>query len=157
MECEFIRNFLEPYAAGQASAREAALVEEHVKACPACGRELGWIRGLKASLRAAPRPAIPDDLRAQLMRQARSMAGAARRPAAREPWRAAIGFGFASAFAAAAAVLAFGHFFSGGADELSLDEVLTAHRRYELTMPAADREAIYADLGLGEGKGGDDD
>jgi len=35
-----------------------------------------------------------------------------------------------------------------GCEALSLDEALAAHSRYELTMPAPDREAVFADLGL---------
>jgi hypothetical protein len=36
-----------------------------------------------------------------------------------------------------------------------LDEVLVAHSRYELTMPAAEREGIFADLGLRMSGGAD--
>jgi hypothetical protein len=82
------------------------------------------------------------------MRQAR-VASSAREtvPIWRFSWRWAAGFGFASAFAAAAAILVFGRP-STGTEELSLDEVLEAHSRYELTMPAANRDAIFTNMGL---------
>ena len=109
------------------------------------------MRGLKAVVRGAHRPAMPADLRAELLRKAREVSRARRAETApsgwRLSWRWAAGFGFASAFAAAAAVLAFGRF-ATGTEELSLDEVLAAHSRYELTMPAADRDAIFTGLGL---------
>ena len=158
MECERMRESLESYAAGRLSPAEASRLEAHLQGCPACARELRWVRTLKAVVRGVPRPAIPADLRAELMRQARALSesgerrlgkdGAPLRAAAwRFSWRLAAGVGFASAFAAAAAVLVFGRL-SAGTEELTLDEVLEAHSRYELTMPAADRDAIFTGLGL---------
>ena len=153
MECEWMREAIESYAAGRLGAEETERLEAHLKACPDCGRELRWVRALKAGVRAVPRPALPADLRAELMRMAREAAASrASEPlpwyaALRLSWRAAAGLGFASAFAAAAAFLVLGRP-GAGAEELSLDEVLVAHGRYELTMPAADREAIFADLGV---------
>ena len=163
MECELMRESLESYAAGRLAGEEAVRLEAHLKGCPACGRELRWVRILKAGVRGAPLPALPADLRAELMRQAAAF-GASRQAAApswrsrfeswRLAWRLAAGLGFASAGAAAAAFLVLGRF-GAGTEELSLDEVLVAHSRYELTMPAADREAIFADLGLRLSQGGD--
>jgi anti-sigma factor RsiW len=159
MECERMRESLESYAAGRLAPAEASRLEAHLQGCPACARELRWVRVLKAAVRGVPRPAIPAELRAELMRQARAASlsrsgerlpgkdGAPGRAAHHFYWRWAAGLGFASAFAAAAAFLALGRF-SAGAEELSLDEVLEAHSRYELTMPAADREAIFTDLSL---------
>ncbi|MCX5794092.1 MAG: zf-HC2 domain-containing protein [Elusimicrobia bacterium] len=149
MECDRMRESLESYAAGRLPAAEASRLEAHLQVCPACSRELRWVRVLKAAVRGVPRPALPADLRAALMRQAR--AAAQPRPAWLESWRfswrLAAGFGCASAFAAAVAVLAVSRF-STGTEELSLDEVLEAHSRYELTMPAADRDALFTGLSL---------
>ena len=143
MQCEQARQILESLAAGRLEPREAAEVEAHLQACPACGRELRWIGALKASVRSMPRPSMPADLRADLLRLA-SRGSASRNwlPEGRS-WRLAAGLGLASAFAAAAAFLIFRH--SAG-EEIGLDEILIAHSRYELTMPAADREAIYSDM-----------
>jgi len=152
MECDRMREWLESYADGQATAEETAQVVRHLQACPACSRQLRWIQALKASVRAVPRPALPADLRAELLRQAsssRGPAGSEWLDSLRLSWKMAAGFGFASAFAAAAGFVAFNRFFSSGTEALSLDEVLVAHGRYELTMPAADREAIYAGLAGG--------
>jgi len=155
MECDRMRDWIEPYAAGRLAAEEAERLETHLKACSVCARELRWAQTLKAAVRALPGPAIPDDLRTDLLRQAR----AAARPGLGESlpgknsaswidslslsWRMVAGLGFASAFAAAAAIMLF----RSGSESLTLDEVLAAHSRYELTMPGANREAIYADLG----------
>jgi anti-sigma factor RsiW len=130
-------------------------VEDHIQVCPACARQLRWVSTLKAAVRGAPRPALPAELRAELMKKARE-AGALHTSwldSWRFSWRWAAGFGFASAFAAVVAVLVFGRF-STGTEELSLDEVLEAHSRYQLTMPVADREAIFTDLGLQLSQGG---
>ena len=161
MECERMRESFESYAAGRLSPAEASQLEAHLKGCPACARELRWMRALKVVVRGVSRPAIPADLRAELMRQARALSGLreAASPRAgwleswRFSWRLAAGFGFASAFAVAVAVLVLGRF-SSGTEELSVDEVLDAHSRYELTMPAANRDAIFTDLGLRLSQGG---
>ena len=147
MECERMKDMLEPYAGGSLAPAEAALVEAHTQNCPACARQLRWISAMKTSLRALPRPAIPEDFRAQLMKQARSQCRGWRDylEGWRTSWKMATGLGFASAFAAAAAVLVFTHFSSGG-EEIFLDEVLAAHTRYSLTMPAANRDALFAGL-----------
>jgi anti-sigma factor RsiW len=151
MECRRMQDAIEDYAAGRLPADEAAALEAHLAGCAACGRELRWVSALKSGVRSGPRPALPPELRASLMRMAReasSSRGAESLPwfaALRLSWRAAAGLGFATACAAALLVLG-----RPGADgeELSLDEALAAHSRYELTMPAAGREAVYADLGL---------
>jgi len=163
MDCDRMRESFEPYAAGKLGAEDAARLEAHVRSCPACGRQLRWVTTLKAAVRSAPRPAMPAELRVALLRQARAAVRPQEAPARPRPgwldslrlsWRAAAGFGFASAFAAGAAFLVFGRFSAAGTEGLSLDEVLAAHSRYELTMPAADREAIFVDLGLRLAGGG---
>jgi hypothetical protein len=83
----------------------------------------------------------------RMAREAAAAGGSANVPwyAAFWSWRAAAGMGLATACAAALLMLGRP---GAGTEELSLDEVLVAHSRYELTMPAADREAIFADLGV---------
>jgi len=144
MECERTRESLESYAAGRLDPAQASRLEAHLQHCPACAKELRWLRSLKAVVRGVPRPAMPAELRAELMRRARK--SAPERPTWCFSWRWAAGLGFASAFAAAA-VLVFGRP-STGTEELTLDEVLEAHSRYQLTMPAADRDSIFTGLGL---------
>ena len=142
MQCEQARQFLESLAAGRLEPKEAAEVEAHLKACPACGRELRWIEALKTSVRSVPRPSMPADLRADLLRLAGRRTGWRLWFQRRPSWQLAAGF----AFAAAVAFVVFRHSLRGAGEEIGLDEVLVAHSRYELTMPAADREAIYSDL-----------
>ena len=151
MECRRAREVVEDYAAGMLPAAEAADFEGHLKGCAACGRELRWVQALKAGVRSGPRPALPPELRERLMRMAREASvspgrgGLAWLESFRLSWRAAAGLGLATACAAALLV-----FKGPGPDgeALSLDEALAAHSRYELTMPAPDREAVFADLGL---------
>ncbi|MBI5241480.1 MAG: zf-HC2 domain-containing protein [Elusimicrobia bacterium] len=153
MGCERMRGCIEDYAAGKLPAGEAAALEAHLKDCAACGRELRWVRVLKAGISAGPRPALPPELRESLMRMARefSLSRSGERLPGKDgvpwlaAWRAAAGLGLATA--CAAALLVFGRPGAEG-EALSLDEALAAHSRYELTMPAADREAVFADLGL---------
>jgi anti-sigma factor RsiW len=155
MECERMRESLESYAAGRLEPAQASRLEAHLQLCPACAKELRWVRSLKAVVRGNPRPAMPAELRTELLRQA-ALCGSGERLPEKDgaPWRAAryfswrwaAGLGFASAFAAAA-VLVFGRP-STGTEDLTLDEVLEAHSRYQLTMPAADRESIFTGLGL---------
>ncbi|MDD5629422.1 MAG: anti-sigma factor [Elusimicrobia bacterium] len=149
-----MRESLESYAAGRLPGAEASRLEAHLRQCPDCSRELQWVRVLKAGVRKAPRPAMPPDLRAELLRLARaaSLSRSGERPPGKggvpwhAAWRWAAGFGFASAFAAAA-ILVIGR--SPAAEEtLSLDEVLEAHSSYEMTMPAADRESLITNLSL---------
>ena len=162
MDCDRMKEWLEPYAAGQLTGEPEARLKAHLEACPACAKELRWAMALKASVRAQPRPALPKDLRDELMRQA-AAAGRVRwsfpgwLDSLRFSWRLAAGFGLASACAAAAGLLFFSRFATAGSREISLDEVLAAHSRYRLTMPAADRDGIFADLGprLAEGGGHD--
>lgn len=157
MQCEQARRFLESLAAGRLESREEADVREHLKTCPACGRELRWIEALKTSVRSIPRPSMPADLREDLLRLGDRRTGFQRWLPERRSWRWAMGFGFASAFAAAAAFLVFRNPLQGAGEEIGLDEVLVAHSRYELTMPAADREAIYSNLGGPSAPGGHSD
>lgn len=151
MECRRAREVVEDYAAGRLPAAEAADLEGHLKGCSACGRELRWVQALKAGVRSGPRPALPPELRERLMRMAREASAA--RDSERLPWYAALRFswraaaGLGLATACAAALLVFKGTGAEG-EALSLDEALAAHSRYELTMPAPDREAVFADLGL---------
>ncbi len=155
MHCEQAREFLESLAAGRLEPKQAAEVQAHVKGCAACGRELQWIEALKTSVRSVPRPAMPADLRADLLRLAGQPRGWRSWFGERFSWQMTAGVGFA--FAAAAAFLVFRNSLSGPREEIALSDVLAAHNRYELTMPAADREAIYSDLSKQLAQGGPSD
>lgn len=140
MDCELAGESLEERAAGLLPAARAAELDEHISLCPACARQLRWISGLKASVRALPRAALPAELRAALLDAAGPRPGPLDWLRARRA--TAAGLGFASAFAAAGLAL----WLRAPEERLPLDEVLTEHGRYEATMPAADRESLYAGL-----------
>lgn len=149
MKCEMARPLLAAYSDGEASPKEKRVVDGHLKDCPACVRELRWLGAMSAGLKALPEPAVPAGLTDDLLRLARQ-----RRPrelsfweALRLTWRMPAGLGLASAVALGIGVLVFTQFLSEGKEEISLDEVLAAHSRYALTMPAADRETLYTELG----------
>jgi anti-sigma factor RsiW len=103
---------------------------------------------MSEGLRSLPEPSAPAGLTEELLRLARRRRE--RTPsfweALRLTWRIPAATGLASAMALGAGFLVFTRFLSAGAEELSLNEVLAAHSRYALTMPAADRETLYAGL-----------
>lgn len=172
MTCEEIRRTLSAYADGQASPEEAAAVSAHLPGCAVCDRQLRWIRAMKAGV-SREKTEMPADLRAALLAEARRRGvpevesalkarGAhpppepARRPAETlslwEAWRLSwrlTAAGVASAAALATAAIVFNGV-RAGTEEVPLDGLLEAHRSYALTMPSADAELVYADLGEDE-------
>ncbi len=147
MRCEIARPLLAAYADGEASSEEMRAGSRHLEGCASCARELRWMAAMSAGLRSVPEPTMPAGLTDELL-------GLARRRRGREPsfwgalltWRMPAGAGLASAMALGAGFFVFTRFLSAGAEELPLNEVLAAHSRYALTMPAADRETLYAGL-----------
>lgn len=109
-------------------------------------KEQRWTLAIQKGLRGLPEVKMPAGLKESLLRQARSR----QRPqelsfweALKLTWRLPAGAGLASAMALGAGFLVFTQFLSAGTEELSLDEVLSAHSRYALTMPAADQDTLY--------------
>lgn len=91
------------------------------------------LRAMKKALAGLPTPAIPPELKAQLLKEARQ---AARRAS---PVMPILRWG-AVAFAAAAVAIVI-EIARPPAEVVSVDELLSAHRRYERTMPFAGLEA----------------
>jgi len=95
MTHEQYRDSLGPWVDGELTPETSSVVAEHVGTCAACRAAVDEIRGLSASLRGLPRHALPDDLKARMLRPAET--GSPRAPL-RRPWAIA-------SFAAAAVVL----------------------------------------------------
>lgn len=170
MTCDDIRRTLSAYADGQAAPQEAAAVSAHLPGCEGCRRQLRWIRAMKTGMARAS-VEMPADLRAALLAEARrrgapevesALKARGGHPPPSEPerrleeipsfweaWRLSwrlTAAGVASAAALATAVIVFNGV-RAGTEEVALDGLLEAHRSYALTMPAADAELVYADLG----------
>ena len=95
MTHEQYRDSLGPWVDGELTPETSSVVAEHVGTCAACRAAADEIRALSASLRGLPRHALPDDLKARMLRPAET--GSPRAPL-RRPWAIA-------SFAAAAVVL----------------------------------------------------
>jgi len=150
---EFVES-LTAYADGRASEAEAREVSRHLEGCGACARELRWMKAGKAALGALPRPALPPELRAALLKEAAKRRGSPLRGF--WAWLASprVGAPVGLAFAAAAALLMLRHY--RGAEEIPLEDMLAAHEEYALTMPAAAQDVLYLQLGV-RVEGGSDD
>lgn len=151
MNCLEKMEQLNAWVDGKAAEDEKLFIERHLDSCAGCRGQVRWLKAMKAALAGAPAPAIPGELKALLMREAR---GAARRKAARglrrrlgawlepRPWA---GLGLAAGLAAAAVALMLRA--SGGREEIvSVDDMLAAHRGYALTMPLANYETGLSGL-----------
>lgn len=152
MKCETVRPLLAAYADGEASSAEMRAVGRHLEGCGPCSLELRWMAAVSGRLSSLPEPSMPAGLTEKLLNLARRRSGSEPSfwEALRSTWRMPAGAGMASAMALGAGFLVFTRFLSAGSEELSLNEVLSAHGRYALTMPAADRETLYAGLGAEE-------
>lgn len=147
MTCETARPLLESYAAGEGSLGQKEAVGRHLESCPACARELRWLRAMKGSLLSLSEPPMPAGLTEDLLRIAR---GRRRensfRDALRRFWEGPLWRGLVPAAALATGLVILTRFSSVGMEEMDIGDVLEAHARYSLTMPAADRETLYAGL-----------
>jgi predicted anti-sigma-YlaC factor YlaD len=146
MDCDLARELLEDQAAGRLDSRQAEEFGAHLRGCASCARELRWTLALKASVRGLPRPAMPPELRSELLRAAQAPRSRGFLAWLDRPWKAAAGLGLAAACAAAGVLLVV----RTPQESLSLDEMLAEHERYQATMPAADREAAYSGLATEE-------
>lgn len=59
MNCETVRDLIDPYVAGTLAARDAAALEEHVAGCAECTIDLAAASALKDPVRALPRRMDP--------------------------------------------------------------------------------------------------
>lgn len=140
MNCRDLKEVLTAYADGEASPEEARRLEGHLRGCASCRASLKLERALKAGIAAAGAPAMPADLKADLLRRARRSVPA---PRPVFSWRWPAGLGLGAAFAAATALIFMR---SMPEDAVPVEALLAAHRQYELTLPAAAREELSADL-----------
>jgi anti-sigma factor RsiW len=150
MKCEEMDELLEAYADGEASAQETVAVSAHLEGCPRCERSLRWISATKAVARGVRAPAMPPELKRELLAAA---AMRERQPAASNwlsklgdfwtarPWAA----GGAAAFAAAAVVVAV-RVAPQPAEELPLEAILAAHKEYARLMPLSSDEQLFSEL-----------
>lgn len=152
MTCETTRLLLEAYADGEASPRQKETVNRHLDHCPACARELRWLKAMKGGLESLPEPPIPAGLTEDLLRLARGRRqGTSFGEALRRFWQEGPAWrGLAPAMALATGLVILSRFFSAGTEKMDIGDVLAAHARYALTMPAADRETLYAGLAAEE-------
>lgn len=124
---------------GRLGAREHAALARHLDFCENCRGQVRWLRAVKAAAGKTPPPPMPLGLKDGLLAQAREAAARKKQRQRRERWAWLLrpapmaGFGLAAGFAAALVVLAV----RGSAPEtvVPLDDMLAAHRAYELTMP----------------------
>lgn len=150
MTCRDWEEILSAWVDGRAEDQERRRLERHLQDCSGCRAQARWLKAMKGSVAALTAPAFPPEAKAALIMEARRAAPqrAAEKTRGRLlagfwPPRAA-GFGAAAAFAAAALVVALR--VSDGPETVSVDDMLAAHRQYELTMPLASQEAGLAGL-----------
>lgn len=156
MNCRDLREILTAYADGEATAAEASRLERHLEGCAPCRARLKEERVLKRAAAAAGAPAMPADLKAALLSEARGRRRAERRPpkfwkaprpSRRQemPWRLGwpAGLGLGAAFAAASALIFVR---SMPEESVPVEALLAAHRQYEQTLPAAPRLSLSARL-----------
>jgi hypothetical protein len=67
MACPERQDALQDYAAGELKPEAACLLEEHVRACPACARDLAAYRLIIAALPQVCDPPLPDSLHAGVL------------------------------------------------------------------------------------------
>jgi anti-sigma factor RsiW len=150
MECKEFRERVTAFVDGEAADKRSVL-ESHAAACRDCRLELRWAKALKAASAGRARAQAPaglkESLKSELRRQqasGRPLEGPSFLEAWRMSWRLSMA-GLATAGALAAGTLVLVQY-RAGLEEIPLDDLLDAHRRYALTMPAADAEAIYAGM-----------
>lgn len=150
MKCEDMDELLQAYADGEASADEQSAVAGHLDGCARCRKTLRWIEATKAVAAGLQAPAMPADLKKNLLAAVAVRRRAAAVPTwldrAREfweanPWRT----GAAIAFAAASLAVAV-RLLPQPAEELPLDAVLAAHNEYARAMPLSSEEQILSGL-----------
>lgn len=83
MNCLELDSRLHPYVDGELSVDEMAAADAHVAACPACTTLVTNERAFRRLLRAQPREAAPDELRARIVHAVRREA---RKPLRRAAW-----------------------------------------------------------------------
>ncbi len=71
MNCELSEETLSAYADGELDPRERGAADAHLSGCSRCSEQVAVLKGLKASIRKSPQPAIPEDLKALLLAEAR--------------------------------------------------------------------------------------
>lgn len=150
MECKEFRELVCAFVDGEAADKRPAL-ESHAACCPDCRLELRWAKALKAASKARLRAAAPAGLKAALKGELRRLQAAGRPvegPTFWEAWRMSWRLtmaGLATAGALGAGTLVVSQY-RAGLEEIPLEDLLDAHRRYALTMPAADQGLIYAGM-----------
>jgi hypothetical protein len=103
-DCGSYRELLGGYVLGALSAEDTAMVEQHIEACPRCGREYGELAGLPGLLDLAgsaeaelegPPPALEEAVLDRFARERRGLATASQKP--RHGLRLGLGLGLAGA------------------------------------------------------------
>ncbi len=135
-ECD--EELLTAFADGAATSDEAARVSRHLESCADCARELRWLKAGKAALAALPRPALPPELRAVLMNEAKKRQRTRLKEFLSWLTEASLPRGLGLAFAAATVFL-----LAGRSEEVPLEDLLAAHEEYAATLPAAPRESSF--------------
>jgi anti-sigma factor RsiW len=131
---------------GRLDERARAALARHLDFCENCRGQVRWLRSVKAAAAGAPAPAMPADLKDGLLAQARAAAVRKAQRRRRERWAWLLrpapvaGFGLAAGFAAALVALAVRS--SAPETVVPLDDMLAAHRAYELTMPLNSETAV---------------
>ncbi len=181
--CANVRALLSAFVDGEISPRDRQLVESHLANCPECSAEVEALKAASSLVRSLPRPELPDDFHASLVRKVNAEAVAARTEAAhpRQGFQGFRGFRFqlrTVAIVAAALIVVFWAggvaYYMGlpvpGADLLGLR---SSDKGSEMTGPSfgvstsppgvgggpnetAGRDSVGAPEGLATGKGGSD-
>lgn len=150
MECKEFRELVSAFVDGEAADKRSVL-EAHAASCRDCLLELRWAKALKTASAARTRAVAPAGLKDSLKRDLRRLQAAGRpaeEPSFWEAWRMSWRLtmaGLATAGALAAGTLVVTQY-RAGLEEIPLEDLLDAHRRYALTMPAADAGLIYAEM-----------
>ena len=145
MNCKELETLLHPYLDGELDADQRRGVEEHLKGCPSCTRQLATFRAIHQALQSADyRYQASDTLKQRLHRELEKAAAREARP--KWPrWAAA------AAVAVLAAGLAWVFVPHGGGDaddamvDAAVDQQQDAFKDQHLTdIPSADAKAVQS-------------
>ena len=129
MNCREMTETLTAFVDGYLDGAESLAVKEHLSACAGCRGQVRWLEAMKAAAKAVPAPAIPGELKAALLKQARQ-ASRRKRARAMRNWLAslwpasALRVGAAAGLATAAMAVMLR--LTAGRETVSVDDMLAA-------------------------------